>query len=150
VHFVNISATLDAVHAPFQIHASSAKVAVDAMTRSWASEWGQFGIRAVALAPGYVEGTEGFDRLGGFAMGKKGLPDKAQWANDAVPIGYFATVEDISYVVVFLATNAGRYISGTTIVVDGGNAVFRKPLFDPQQLEVITSKLKGAPVKSKL
>lgn len=52
------------------------------MTRSMAAEWGQHKIRVVSIAPGYIEATEGFDRLGGFAM-----KDPAQYARENIPIG---------------------------------------------------------------
>jgi len=136
---VNITATLGRLHAPFMIHATSAKDAIESMTASWANEWGSHGIRAVAIALGYVEGTEGFERLGGFAMG-----DKDKYAQDNIPVGYFCTVTDIGMTVVFLSSAAGRYVNGTTIVVDGGNQINHKPEVDAAQLEAITARLRGA------
>jgi len=135
---INITATLSRVHAPFMIHASSAKDAIESMTASWANEWGPHGIRAVAIAPGYVEGTEGFERLGGFAM-----EDKDKYAAEHIPIAYFCTVTDIGFTAVYLASSAGRYINGTTIIVDGGNAINHKPEIDAKQLEAITSRIKA-------
>jgi peroxisomal 2,4-dienoyl-CoA reductase len=135
---INITATLSRVHAPFMIHASSAKDAIESMTASLANEWGPYGIRAVAIAPGYVEGTEGFERLGGFAMS-----DKEKFAQDHIPIAYFCTVADIGLTALFLASAGGRYINGTTIVVDGGNQVNHKPAVDAKQLEEITARLRA-------
>jgi len=137
---VNITATLSRIHAPYQIHAAAAKDAIEGMTLSWANEWGPYGVRAVAVAPGFVEDTEGFDRLGGFAM-----KDKVQYAKETVPVGYFASTLDIAFAVLYLASAAGRYISGTTLIVDGGSWINRKPDIDPKQLEEITSKLRGKP-----
>ena len=50
---------------PLQVHAGSAKAAVDAMTCTLAKEWGPAGIRVVAITPGPISGTEGMKRLGG-------------------------------------------------------------------------------------
>jgi peroxisomal 2,4-dienoyl-CoA reductase len=49
---VNISATLHYTSTPWQVHASAAKAGVDSLTQSIAREWGNFGIRAVGIAPG--------------------------------------------------------------------------------------------------
>lgn len=48
----------------FQIHAGSAKAAIDAMTRHLAVEWGSNDIRVNCVAPGPIEGTEGLRKLG--------------------------------------------------------------------------------------
>ena len=56
---INISATLQYGATWYQVHASAAKSAVDSITRSLALEWGQFGIRVNAIAPGPIEGTAG-------------------------------------------------------------------------------------------
>ncbi|KAM4820115.1 peroxisomal 2,4-dienoyl-CoA reductase [(3E)-enoyl-CoA-producing] isoform 1-T1 [Thomomys bottae] len=61
---VNITATLCFRGQMLQVHAGSAKAAVDAMTRHLAVEWGPKNIRVNSLAPGPISGTEGFRRLG--------------------------------------------------------------------------------------
>ena len=60
---LNISATLHYHGTPLQIHASAAKAGVDALTKNLAVEWGQFGIRACAIAPGPIGDTEGMLKL---------------------------------------------------------------------------------------
>ncbi|XP_036081869.1 peroxisomal 2,4-dienoyl-CoA reductase isoform X2 [Rousettus aegyptiacus] len=60
---VNITATLGNRGQVLQVHAGSAKAAVDAMTRHLAVEWGPQNIRVNSLAPGPISGTEGFLRL---------------------------------------------------------------------------------------
>jgi len=61
---INISATLHWNGSALQVHSSSAKAAIDAMTKVLACEWGPHGIRVVGIVPGSIEGTEGFERLG--------------------------------------------------------------------------------------
>ena len=54
---LNISATLHYGANWYQIHASAAKAAIDAMTRSLALEWGEYGIRVNGIAPGPIAGA---------------------------------------------------------------------------------------------
>ncbi|XP_016079048.1 PREDICTED: peroxisomal 2,4-dienoyl-CoA reductase isoform X1 [Miniopterus natalensis] len=68
---VNITATLGARGQVLQVHAGSAKAAVDAMTRHLAVEWGPQNIRVNSLAPGPISGTEGFRRLGAGQLRKR-------------------------------------------------------------------------------
>src|SRR5207245_550408 len=60
---LNISATLHYLGTPMQLHVSAAKAGVDALTRNLAVEWGRYGIRVNAIAPGPIEDTEGMKRL---------------------------------------------------------------------------------------
>jgi len=53
---VNISATLHYGATWYQSHASAAKAAIDSLTRSLALEWGEYGIRVNAIAPGPIAG----------------------------------------------------------------------------------------------
>ena len=111
---INISATLHYGGTPLQIHASAAKAGVDAVTRNLAVEWGQFGIRVNGIAPGPIADTEGMRRLAGSAADK---------AKASVPLGRFGAIEEIAAAAVFLRSNAAAYITGTTLVVDGGQSV---------------------------
>ena len=111
---INISATLHYGGTPLQIHASAAKAGVDAVTRNLAVEWGQFGIRVNGIAPGPIADTEGMRRLAGSAADK---------AKATVPLGRFGAIEEIAAAAVFLRSNAAAYITGTTLVVDGGQSV---------------------------
>jgi peroxisomal 2,4-dienoyl-CoA reductase len=108
---INITATLDYQGVPLQVHAGSAKAGIDAMTRHLASEWGPRGIRVVAIAPGPIGDTEGMRRLGG---GREA--DIAR----AVPLQRLGKKDEIASMAVYLASDAGAWITGTTIVIDGG------------------------------
>jgi len=142
---LNITATLDRIHMPFQAHAGAAKEAIESLTRTLANEWGSRGVRVVSIAPGIIDGTEGFERLGGFAV-----PDKVAYAKDQVPIGSLGNPGDIAYTAIYLASRAGRYVNGYTIVVDGGQWVLRKPEISHEQLEAITAKLRSKSTPAKL
>jgi 2,4-dienoyl-CoA reductase [(3E)-enoyl-CoA-producing], peroxisomal len=108
---LNISATLHYAATPMQIHASAAKAAVDAITRTLAAEWASLGIRVNGIAPGPIDETEGMSRL---APGE--LRDKL---TSKIPIKRFGTIDEIANVALFLCTDAASLIHGATIVADG-------------------------------
>ncbi len=109
---LNVSATLHYIGQPFQVHAGSAKAAVDAMTRHLAVEWGPAGVRVNAIAPGPIGDTEGMRRL---APG-----DLKARMERKIPLGRFGRVSEIADAAVFLASDAASYITGAVLVVDGG------------------------------
>ncbi|HVK86885.1 MAG TPA: SDR family oxidoreductase [Kofleriaceae bacterium] len=117
---LNISATLHYHGTPLQLHASAAKAGVDAVTRNLAVEWGRFGVRVCGIAPGPIAETEGMKRL---APGE--LTDKM---TAAIPAGRFGAIDEIAAAAVFLRSTAAAYITGHTLVVDGGHCVATPPL----------------------
>ncbi len=112
---LNISATLHYQATPLQIHASAAKAGVDAITRNLAVEWGQFGIRVCGIAPGPIAETEGVRRLAPGGV----TPQIAA----AIPARRFGAIDEIAAAAVFLRSAAADYITGHTLVVDGGQCV---------------------------
>ena len=109
---LNISATLHYLGTPMQLHVSAAKAGVDALTRNLAVEWGRYGIRVNGIAPGPIEDTEGMQRL---------VPEPVkERLKKNIPLGRFGRIADIEKVAVFLCSDAASYISGSTLVVDGG------------------------------
>lgn len=111
-NIINISATLHYTGTPFQVHAGSAKAAIDAMTKHLAVEWGPAGIRVNGIAPGPIDDTEGMKRL---APG--GLKDKLA---KQIPLGRFGHADEIANTALFLASDAASYVTGAIFVVDGG------------------------------
>jgi peroxisomal 2,4-dienoyl-CoA reductase len=110
---INITATLHFKGSPGLMAPTAAKAGVEALTKTLALEWARFNILVNAIAPGPIH-TAGADRN--------------LWSNTAfrdmiergVPLGRFGTPEDIANMAVYLASPAGDYITGATIVVDGG------------------------------
>jgi len=95
---------------PFMIHSSSARAALENLAGGLAIEWSRYGIRAVCVSCGAID-TEGFRGYG------------EAWIEEAkrsVPLGRLGTPEEVASTIAFLASSGGRYITGTTIVVDGG------------------------------
>ena len=109
---LNISATLHYVGTVAQLHVSAAKAGIDALTRSLAVEWGEHGIRVNGIAPGPIAGTEGVRRL---LVG----PAKEK-AEKMTPLGRLGEVDDVSKAALYLCSELASYVTGVTLVVDGG------------------------------
>jgi NAD(P)-dependent dehydrogenase (short-subunit alcohol dehydrogenase family) len=89
---------------------NASKAAVHQLTKSLAAEWAPFGVRVNALAPGYVK-TE---------MAPVDDPKfKPLWVDDP-PMGRYALPEEMGPSVVFLASDASSFMTGSVLVVDGG------------------------------
>lgn len=84
------------------------------MTRMLAVEWAHYGIRVNAVAPGRVES--------GTPSRSETAADSAYLnaARDRVPLGRFCSVEEVAQAVCYLASPAAAYITGQTLVLDGG------------------------------
>jgi citronellol/citronellal dehydrogenase len=91
-------------------HAAAGRAAVANLASGLALEWSRHGIRAVCVAPGTIL-TEG--------LGQYGEESVAAWER-SVPLGRLGRPEEVAALVAFLASAGGAYITGTTIVVDGG------------------------------
>ena len=95
-----------------QSHAAAAKAGIDSLTRTLAVEWGPHGIRVNGLAPGPVEGTEGVARLT--------TPASRKMIDEQCPLGRMARIEEVADAAVFLCSEASAFITGVTVVIDGG------------------------------
>ncbi|KAF0962578.1 putative 2,4-dienoyl-CoA reductase [Rhodococcus sp. T7] len=93
------------------VHATSARAALENLASGLSLEWSRYGIRSICIAPGTIA-TEGMEE-------NYTEEARAQWTS-AVPLGRLGTAEDVSGVVTFLASPAGSYVTGTTLVIDGG------------------------------
>ena len=111
---VNISAPFQQKGVVFQSHVAAAKAGVDSLTRTCAVEWGPYGIRVNAIAPGSIGGTEGVRRFSEAVTGGDDRPRN--------PLGVQGTGSDIAYLVLFLCSPMARFVSGQVIAVDGGGS----------------------------
>jgi NAD(P)-dependent dehydrogenase (short-subunit alcohol dehydrogenase family) len=101
---------------PFVTPSAMSKAAVAAMTKSLATEWGRYGIRLNAIAPGEIP-TEG--------MSKRLNPGDAPGERTAKinPMGRVGTMEELQTLAVFLVSNACPWLNGEIIAMDGGQAL---------------------------
>lgn len=110
---LNISATLHYTASWYQIHVSAAKAAVDALTRNLALEWGtDYDIRVNGIAPGPINDTAGLSKLAPMEIENK--------MRAYMPLYRVGNKWDIAMSALYLASNAGKHVNGTTLVVDGG------------------------------
>jgi NAD(P)-dependent dehydrogenase (short-subunit alcohol dehydrogenase family) len=84
------------------------------LTRSMATEWARYGIRANALAPGYIMTDMAADYIDS---------DRGRKLIDAIPQRRVGTVDDLSGALLFMASGASSYMTGSVVVVDGGTAL---------------------------
>jgi NAD(P)-dependent dehydrogenase (short-subunit alcohol dehydrogenase family) len=98
--------------AEFRAVYAAAKAAISQLVKTAALEWGRAGVRVNAIAPGRTL-TKSNRHL---------LSDPAEYAKhlERIPLGRYGQPADIANVAVFLASEAASYITGQTIVVDGG------------------------------
>ncbi len=113
---------------PGMAHSVAARAGVEAMTRTLAVEWANRGIRLNNVAPGYVASS-------GIKRYPQGL-DLIQQIRSVVPMKRLATVDEVAWLVVFLHTSAGAYITGETITIDGGKELWGDywPIPDPNPM----------------
>jgi citronellol/citronellal dehydrogenase len=94
---------------PGMFHSSAARAAVESMTRTLATEWGGRGVRLTCVAPGTID-TEGW----------RGYGDSVEDVAATIPLGRLGTVDEVGQLIAFLASPAGDFVTGTTVVIDGG------------------------------
>ncbi len=126
---INISASLHYLGTIMNSHASAAKAGVDAITKTLALEWGPKGVRVNGVAPGFIEGTEGFDRLmdlnkanskKNLSKNSEGMVDLVSKFKSVVPLQRYGNRKDVSNTVMYLASDLSSYMTGQTLLVDGG------------------------------
>ncbi|HEX6799168.1 MAG TPA: SDR family oxidoreductase [Ktedonobacterales bacterium] len=98
---------------PGMAHSGAARAAVVNLTRTLAREWGQFGVRVNAVAPGLID-TEGMRNYG-----PETLAHLHAVAHE-IPAGRMGTTHEIAAPIVFLLSPGAAFVSGATLRVDGG------------------------------
>lgn len=107
---INVSSVSSVVAIPGQSVYSATKGAVNSMTATLAKELAQYGIRVNAVAPGFIR-TDMIDQI----------PEEQRENHlKAVPLGRFADPEEVGKVVCALCSDSFAYVTGQTIIMDGG------------------------------
>ncbi len=99
----------------FVVPSAMAKTALHAMTMSLAVEWGKYGIRLNATAPGPFPTEGAWEKL-------NPIPDAQSSAtsSDTVPLGRYGQLPELANLIIFLQSDGCDYINGQTIAIDGG------------------------------
>ena len=98
---------------------SAAKAGIVGLVRGLAVELARDGIKVNGIAPGYIRTAQALSEE--HSLGPQGLEEAAEF----IPMGRIGEPEDIADVILFLASDAARYLTGQVVVVDGGLLVGR-------------------------
>lgn len=109
---VNVTSMVASKGVPGASTYSASKAAVESLTRTWAAEFGRYGVRVNAVAPGPTK-TEGVAAEWGETNEELGR---------ALPLGRTADPEEIADAVLFLASPRASFITGSTLHADGGGS----------------------------
>ena len=94
---------------------ASTKAGIDTLTKSMAASWAPHNVRVNCIAPGWIEGRTS-DIL------KNDITDNDDYFK-RIPLCRFGKPQEVAYVVLFLSSSFASYITGTTILVDGGFSI---------------------------
>jgi citronellol/citronellal dehydrogenase len=99
---------------PGMVHTGAARAGVENMTKSLAVEWAQRGIRVNAVAPGVIKtsGTEQYP------------PALLEMGRKATPLKRLGREEEVSHLIVYLASRAAGFITGQSFYIDGGQSLW--------------------------
>ena len=110
---------------PMMAHTGAARAGVDNLTKSLATEWGRYGVRVNAVAPGVIR-TTGLDH---YPEPVKAMIHAAKRFNQTHRLG---TAAEVSAAILFLLSPAAAFITGETLRVDGGSSIY-SPFLPPQE-----------------
>ena len=98
---------------PFPLYQSSytvSKAGVGQLTTALAAEWAQYGIRVNSISPGFMRSA---------ITSEAAVKPLVQLWLERIPLGRCGEPDELSGAVVFLCSDAGRYVTGTDVYVDG-------------------------------
>ena len=117
-----VNFTSSSVKSPIEnlILSNTFRTGVIGLTKTLAGELGPEGILLNVLGPGRIQ-TGRIEQLDGTRAQKSGVPvEQVRAACRAIPLGRYGTPEEFAKLAIFLASPANTYITGQTILVDGG------------------------------
>jgi NAD(P)-dependent dehydrogenase (short-subunit alcohol dehydrogenase family) len=111
--FVSISSANGVITNPNFGAYSAAKAGILGLTRNLALDYGPYGIRANAICPGLILNERTRPRV---------QADPVEWQGnlDCYPLGQIGTPEDVAYAALYLASDEAKWVTGITMMVDGG------------------------------
>jgi NAD(P)-dependent dehydrogenase (short-subunit alcohol dehydrogenase family) len=128
-----IFVTAPMAHLPhaYQAHVGPAKAGVEMLMKNLALEWGPYGIRSNSIIPGFIEDTEGMRRIS--AEG-----DSANFVEN-IPLRRMGKTQEIGRAAAFLSSPLAAYITGTSLWVDGGQALSGSGFFNSNSAAFLAS-----------
>ncbi|MBK8254504.1 MAG: SDR family oxidoreductase [Polyangiaceae bacterium] len=100
---------------PGMSHTGAARAGVENLTKSLAVEWAGYGIRVNAVAPGNNIRTSGTDQYGAELL---------EMTRKATPLKRLGTADEVAHVIVFLASDAADFVTGSVWGIDGGQPLW--------------------------
>jgi 3-oxoacyl-[acyl-carrier protein] reductase len=107
---INISSISAVIGAPGQGNYSSSKGGIISLTKSLAREFAPFNVRVNAIAPGLTDA----------GIAEKMDSKQKDKVMSMIPVGRLGKAEEVAYAAAFLASDLSRYITGQTLIIDGG------------------------------
>lgn len=109
---INIASMMSYFGSPRVPAYAATKGGVVQLTKSLAQSWAPDGVRVNAIAPGWIETN--------LTAGAVNHPDRSKEIVDRTPLGRWGTPDELAGAALFLASDGARFITGTTLDVDGG------------------------------
>ncbi|HMG10781.1 MAG TPA: SDR family oxidoreductase [Mucilaginibacter sp.] len=113
---INISSMASQYGIPYVISYTATKSAIEGMTRAMATELSPLGIRVNCVAPGFISTDMSAKALNNDA-------ERKQKVMSRTPMGKLGEPEDIADAVLYLSSDAAKYVTGVILPVDGGNSI---------------------------
>ncbi len=99
------------------------KTALDRLTKGFALELAEYGIRVNAVEPGFMAGSD-----------TSPLPEEhVRTVTSTIPLGRPSSPKDVANAVLYVASEAGGYVTGATLTVDGGNSIGSLAVFQDKK-----------------
>ena len=115
----------------YQAHVGPAKAGVEMLMKNLALEWGPYGIRSNSIIPGFIEDTEGMRRISSDADSRNFI--------QSIPLRRLGMRQEIGQAALFLSSPLAAYITGTSLWVDGGQALSGSGFFNNNSAAFLAS-----------
>jgi NAD(P)-dependent dehydrogenase (short-subunit alcohol dehydrogenase family) len=113
---LNVASVAAFIASPGLSYYASAKAALINFTRTMAQEWAAYRVRVNALAPGWIETDMN-------EPARQMMPEFNRRVLDSIPLGRWGTPEDVAGAATFLCSPAASFITGSVLIVDGGQTL---------------------------
>ncbi len=126
-----ITAPMAHVAHAYQAHVGPAKAGVEMLMKNLALEWGPYGIRSNSIIPGFIDDTEGMRRISSEADSRSFIQN--------IPLRRMGTTQEIGQAAAFLSSPLAAYVTGTSLWVDGGQALSGSGFFNSNSAAFLAS-----------